>query len=95
MNRQTERINQTLETYLQYYVNHSQRNWIQLLSMAQLVLNNVKIIIIGVSAFYINYGRHPNLFNTSKKSLQIIKILKNVKQLKQIYNKILKNIKYN
>ena len=28
IDRQTERINQTLKTYLQHYVNHSQRNWI-------------------------------------------------------------------
>ena len=25
---QIERINQTLEIYLQHYVNHSQKNWI-------------------------------------------------------------------
>ena len=66
---QTERINQTLETYLQHYVNHSQKNWIQLLPMAQLVLNNTKIIVIEILAFYINYGRYPNLFNTLRKSL--------------------------
>ena len=33
-NKQTERINQTLKIYLQHYVNHSQKNWIQLLLMA-------------------------------------------------------------
>ena len=26
--KQIERINQTLEIYLQYYVNYSQKNWV-------------------------------------------------------------------
>ena len=63
--------------------------------MAQLALNNVTIIVTGISAFYANYNRHPNLFNISKKSPQIIIILKDVTQLKKVYKKILKNIKYN
>ena len=28
MNKQMERINQTLETYLRHYINHNQKNWI-------------------------------------------------------------------
>ena len=63
--------------------------------MAQLVLNNVKIIAIGFSAFYVNYGRYPNLFNILRKSSQAVTVLENVKQLKQIHEKISKNIEYN
>ena len=40
IDRQTKQTNQTLEIYLQYYINHSQKNQIQLLSMIQLTLNN-------------------------------------------------------
>jgi hypothetical protein len=32
--RQTERMNQTLEVYLRHYVNHAQDNWVSLLLMA-------------------------------------------------------------
>ena len=66
---QTERMNQTLETYLQYYINHSQKNWVQLLLMAQLALNNTKSTVIGISAFFANYDRYPNLFNIARKLL--------------------------
>ena len=65
---QTERTNQTLETYLQYYINYSQENWVQLLSMTQLTLNNTKSIIIGILVFFANYSRYPNLFNILRKS---------------------------
>ena len=67
-NKQTEQINQTLEIFLRYYVNHSQKNWVQLLFMIQLALNNRIVIVIEESAFYMNFGRHSNLFNVSKKS---------------------------
>ena len=37
---QTERTNQSLEAYLRHYVNYAQNNWVSLLPMAQLALNN-------------------------------------------------------
>ena len=95
MDGQTERTNQTLETYLRYYINYSQGNQIQLLLIAQLALNNIKTTVIGFSVFYVNYDRYPNLFNILRKSLQAVAALKDVKQLKQIYEEILRNIEYN
>ena len=89
---QTERMNQTLETYLRHYMNHSQKNWIQLLSMAQLALNNAKSTATGISAFFANYGRHPNLFNAPRRSPQAVAALEDVKQMKQIHDEIAKDI---
>ena len=63
--------------------------------MAQLVLNNIKATATEILVFYTNYGRHPNLFNIPKKSLQAVITLKDVKRLRQIHKEILKNIKYN
>ena len=62
IDRQTERVNQSLETYLQYYVNHSQKNWIQLLPMAQMAHNNKKTIATKQTLFYMNHRRHLTLF---------------------------------
>ncbi|CAA77891.1 Reverse Transcriptase, partial [Cladosporium fulvum T-1 virus] len=39
---QTERTNQTLEQYLRHYINYAQDNWVSLLPMAQIALNNHK-----------------------------------------------------
>ena len=63
--------------------------------MTQLALNNIIVIVIEISVFYTNYSRHPNLFNIPKKSLQIVVVLEDVIQLKKVYKKISKNIKYN
>ena len=65
---QTERTNQTLEIYLQHYMNHSQKNWVQLLPIAQLALNNRTATVIKESVFYTNFGHHSNLFNTLRNS---------------------------
>lgn len=59
---QTERMNQTLEVYLRHYVNHAQDNWVSLLPMAQLALNNHYTDTTGTSPFYANFGKDPNLF---------------------------------
>ena len=50
--------------------------------MTQLVLNNATVIVTEISVFYTNYGRHLNLFNILKKSLQIVTVLENIIQLK-------------
>ena len=63
-------------------MNHSQKNWIQLLSMAQLALNNMKVTVTGVLVFYTNYGRYPNLFNILRKSSQAVVALKDIKRLR-------------
>lgn len=57
---QTERTNQTLEQYLRCYVNFQQNDWVQLLPIAQFAFNNHKSIT-GISPFYANYGKHPNI----------------------------------
>jgi hypothetical protein len=57
---QTERTNQTIEQYLRCYINYEQDNWVKLLPMAQFAFNN-NASATGISPFYANYGRHPNI----------------------------------
>ena len=94
IDRQTERTNQTLETYLYYYMNYSQKNWVKLLPIVQLVLNNRTVIVIRESAFYANYGCHLNLFKTPRILLNVETILKDISKLKDLHKEILRNIKY-
>jgi len=51
-----------MEVYLRYYVSYKQNNWVSLLPIAQLALNDKGSEIIGLSPFFVNYGRHANLF---------------------------------
>ena len=57
---QTERTNQVLEQYLRCYLNYEQNDWVRLLPMAQFAYNN-SATPTGISPFYANYGKHPNI----------------------------------
>src|SRR6266705_5384900 len=60
-NRQTERMNQTLEQYLQIYCNYQQDNWSELLPLAEFTYNNAPNATTCVSPFFANKGYHPNI----------------------------------
>ena len=52
------------------------------------------ITVTEESAFYTNFGRHPNLFKLLRNSLQSEVVLQKANQLRNIYKEILRNIEY-
>ena len=84
---QTERMNQTVETYLQHYVSETQENWVQLLSTAQFVYNNARNEIMKVTSFYVNYRYNLEVWrewkDTSTKSQQAKIDVSELKKLHQ------------
>jgi hypothetical protein len=56
---QTERANQTIETFLCHFVLDWQDNWVQLLPMAELVFNNSVSASTGFSPFFSQFAFHP------------------------------------
>ena len=56
---QTERVNQTLECYLQNYCNYEQDNWSKMLPMAEYAYNNSLTTATGMSPFFANFGFDP------------------------------------
>ena len=57
--RQTERINQVIESYLRFYCNYEQNDWASMLAMAEYAYNNSKHLSTKISPFYANYGFEP------------------------------------
>jgi len=55
---QTERINQEIGTFLQYYVNYQQDNWTEWLAVAEFQYNNKKHVATRQTPFKLNFGRH-------------------------------------
>ncbi len=55
MNEQMKRMNQTLKQYLRCYINYRQNDWVQLLSVAQLIFNSATMKVISMSSFFANY----------------------------------------
>ena len=60
-NSQTKQTNQTIEQYLQYYINYEQNDWVTFLPMAQFAFNNTVHTTTGETPFYVNYGYHPSI----------------------------------
>ncbi|KAL0388133.1 UNVERIFIED_CONTAM: Transposon Ty3-G Gag-Pol polyprotein [Sesamum radiatum] len=56
---QTERVNALVEDYLRHYVSASQRNWVDLLDVAQFSYNLHKSSATGMSRFKLAYGQQP------------------------------------
>ena len=56
---QTERINQEIETFLQYYVNYRQDDWAEWITAAEFQYNDKKYVATEQIPFVLTFGRHP------------------------------------
>jgi len=54
---QTERMNQELEQYLRFFVDHRQKDWLDWLASTEFAINNKVHLATKVSPFMANYGR--------------------------------------
>jgi len=55
---QTKRINQEIGTFLQYYMNYQQDNWIDWLAAAEFQYNNKKHMAMDRILFKLNFRRY-------------------------------------
>jgi transposase InsO family protein len=65
----TERMNQTLETYLRIFVNWAQTNWKSWLPLGELAINIRDAASTGVSPFFIMHGYHMNPIEVHEEQL--------------------------
>jgi len=61
MDGQTEHMNQELEQYLWFFVDHQQKNWPEWLVTAEFAVNNKTHSATKVSLFMANYGREVRM----------------------------------
>ena len=89
---QTEQTNQILKAYLRHYIYIKQNNWVQLLPMAQLALNDKISNTIKYIPFFANFGKNPNLFLDRREGPNTQQVLKNISNIKLIYQRLSANI---
>ena len=87
---QTERINQILKQYLYHYVNYHQDNWVELLSMTQIAMNNKVSNTTKISLYFVNFDKESNLFKQELEHVAADLIINWVKRLKNIKDNIQK-----
>jgi hypothetical protein len=89
---QTERTNQTMETYLRIYSNQQQDNWVSLLPIAQLAYNNKLSEATGMTPYFANHGRHPNLFTKQFPSIEAEAAMVTAAEIKKIHKQARENL---
>ena len=82
---QIERMNQELEQYLKFFVDHRQKNWPEWLALVEFAINNKTHLTTKVSLFMENYEREP------KNGSQFEKERKN-RESNEVYEKNRKDI---
>jgi hypothetical protein len=89
---QTERTNQTLETYLRIFVNQDQDDWFDLLPLAEFEYNNTLNESTRMSPFYANYGLHPR-FLTEFVPTDVPAANEFASHLRDVHDRLVENVK--
>ena len=63
--------------YLWHYINHTHSNWVQLLPVAQLAINQHRSDSTRESPFFANFGRYANVGMPQRASPNAEKVLQN------------------
>ena len=85
---QTKKINQSMETYFRHYVNVKQNNWVSFLPITQLAHNNKKSDTTGLTPFFANYGKHPELFHAPKPGPNAHRTMVTVSDMTKLHEKM-------
>jgi len=85
MDGQTEQMNQELEQYLRFFVDHQQKNWLECLAGAEFAVNNKVHTATKVSPFMANYGREMRMGGDIRKKGKVEKAGEFVERMKRIH----------
>ena len=79
-----ERMNQELEQYLRFFVDHRQKNQLEWLVLVKFIVNNKIHLVIKVLLFMVNYDRELRMEVNIRKKGKIEKITEFVERMKKI-----------
>jgi len=82
---QMEQMNQELEQYLRFFVDHRQKDWPEWLASAEFVVNNKVHTATKVSPFMANYGRELRMGGNIKRREKVEKAMEFVERMKKVH----------
>ena len=82
---QTEPMNQKLEQYLQFFVDHRQKDWPEWLASAEFAVNNKIHSTTKASPFMANYGREVKMGGDIRKRGKVESTAEFVERMKKIH----------
>ena len=90
---QTEQMNQELEQYLRFFVDHRQKDWLEWLVLAEFVVNNKVHTATKVSSFMANYGRELRMGGDIRKRGKVESVIEFVERMKKVYEEAKASLK--
>jgi len=84
---QTERMNQELEQYLRFFIEHRQKDWPEWLAMAEFTVNNKIHTATKVSPFMANYGKELRMGGDIRKKGKVESATEFVERMKKVHEK--------
>jgi len=85
MDGQTERMNQELEQYLRFFVEHRQKDWLEWLVSAEFAVNNKVYTAMKVLPFMANYGRELKMGGDIRKKRKVESAMEFVERMKKVH----------
>jgi len=82
--RQMERINQELEQYLRFFIDHKQKDWLEWLASAEFAVNNKAYSTTKVSPFMENYSREMRIEVDLRRKVKIEKVKKFAERMRKV-----------
>ena len=82
---QTERMNQELEQYLRFFVDHRQKDWLEWLASAEFAVNNKVHTVTKILSFMANYRRELRMGEDIRKRGKVEKVMEFVERMKKVY----------
>ena len=82
---QTERMNQELEQYLQFFIEHRQKDWPEWLAAAEFAINNKIHTATKVSPFMVNYGKELRMGGDIRRKGKVESATEFVERMKKVH----------
>jgi len=85
---QIERMNQELEQYLRFFVEHRQKDWLEWLVSAEFAVNNKVHTATKVLPFMANYGRELRMGGDIRKKRKVESATEFVERMKKVHEEV-------
>ena len=85
---QMEQINQELEQYLRFFIDHKQKNWPEWLALAEFAVNNKVHTATKMSPFMANYSRELRIEGDIRKKGKVESVAEFVERMKKVYEEV-------
>ena len=82
---QTERMNQEVEQYLRFFIEHRQKDWPEWLAMAEFAINNKVHMAIKTSPFMANYRKELRMGGDIKKKGKVESTTEFAERMKKVH----------